>query len=122
MAMDRINDQNLIRQGLVDKYKGTQRSKDAGKGGQGQEAAQNNPTRSVKPADSVQISEAARKMVDLREAVDTGRTAMENLPEIREDKVAQARQRLEQGFYNSTEVKQEVAGKLSQVIDEMDQL
>lgn len=122
MAMDRINSPNLVRQGLVDKYKGAQKAKDADRDASGAGAAEQGAARPAQPADSVQISDAARKLVDLREAVDAGRAALGELPEVRDDKIAAARKRLEQGFYNSPEVTQEVAARLSKVMNDMEEL
>ncbi len=128
MAMDRINSHNLVRPGLVDKYKGAQRSSGSDKTSASDRAAldqqglDKGSARSSAPADSVQISDAARKLVDLRAAVDVGRAALEATPEVREDKVAEARKRLDQGYYNSPEVQDKVAGRLSQVVKGMEDL
>ena len=121
--MDRINSQNLVRPGLVDKYKGAQRSDSAQQADTEQATGlEKSNTRPTIPADSADISEAARKMVDLRAAVDTGRMALEELPDVRDEKVALARKRLEQGFYQSAEVQGEVAAKLGNVLKQMDDL
>ena len=65
--------------------------------------------------DKAEISTRARELVDLRAAVDAGRTAMGEEPDLRAGKVAQARERLASGFYQSSEVRDQVAGKLARM-------
>ncbi len=68
--------------------------------------------------DHADISDNARKLVDLKKAVDTGRAALELLPEVREDKVAQVKDRLASGFYQSAEVRDNVAARLTSLVME----
>lgn len=121
MAMDKINGSPLVRPGGLEKFLGTARSEKDDKadrtGSEGVAATRNAP-----PADTMEISEAAHRLVDLRQAVETGRKAMEALPEIREDKVEEARKRLAQGYYNSPEVMDKVATKLGSVFEKIDEL
>lgn len=63
--------------------------------------------------DKAEISTRAHEMVDLRRMVDAGRDVMHQLPEMRAEKIAEARQKLSEGFYRSTEVREQVAGKLA---------
>jgi|GEM_PF-1925475 len=121
MAMDKINGTPFIQPGALDKFQGTQRSdkKDDTSSSQtlGKDGAGQTP-----PADTVVISDTAHRLMDLRQAVDTGRLALAGLPEMREDKVAQARERLESGFYQSQEVQDKVAAKLQGVFGKMDDI
>ena len=121
MAMDRINGSPLHRLGNVDKLLGN--TQDA-KGKKAEESAESGPNLAVQPnpADTLEISEAAHRMVDLRRAVDTGREAIENMPEVREDKIALAKKRLEQGYYQSAQVRDEIAQKLGSVFSTLDEL
>ncbi|PID78670.1 hypothetical protein CSB20_14035, partial [bacterium DOLZORAL124_64_63] len=68
------------------------------------------------------ISDTAQKLVDLRAAVDTGRAALEALPDVREEKLAQARQRLQDGHYQSPEVQKKMSGILQGVLSKLDEL
>lgn len=120
MAMDRINGSPLHRPGGVDKFLGTAQN-NQGKKADETEASQSSPAK-AKPADTMEISDEAHRMVDLRKAVDTGREAMQAMPDIREDKVALAKKRLEQGFYNSSQVRDDIAQKLGAVFSTMDEL
>ncbi|MEZ4388774.1 MAG: flagellar biosynthesis anti-sigma factor FlgM [Candidatus Krumholzibacteriia bacterium] len=63
--------------------------------------------------DKAEISTRARDLLNLRAAVERGRAALVEAPEVRTGKVAQARERLASGFYNSAEVRDQVAGKLA---------
>lgn len=74
------------------------------------------------PADRVEISDTAHQLMDLRQAVDSGRMALGVLPEVREDKLEEVRAKLQQGFYQSVEVRDKVAGALGGVLRNLDQL
>jgi hypothetical protein len=121
MAMDKINGSPLARPGGLEKFLGTARSEKDDKADKpGSEAAAG--TRSAPPADTMEISDAAHRLVDLRQAVETGRKAMDALPDIREDKVEEARKRLAQGYYNSPEVVDKIAGKLGSVFSKIEEI
>lgn len=118
MAMDKINGSPLLRQGLLDRFRGAER-------GQAQPGATETPAQGTNPAvtaDKADISDAARKLVDLRQAVDAGRAALAQLPDVRPEKVAAARERLATGFYHSVEVRQAVAERVGGVINSLDNL
>lgn len=121
MAMDKINGSPLIRPGGLDQFLGTARSEKDGKAGVAG-AGGSQPAREAKPADTMEISDAAHRLVDLRQAVDTGRDAIQALPEVRQEKVEEARKRLEQGFYHSQAVLDKVAERLGSVFSSMDEL
>ena len=118
MAMDKINGSPLLRQSILDRFRGADR------GGSGAEIVPGaggevgaGPT-----ADKADISEAARRLVDLRAAVDAGRDAVAALPDVRPEKVAAARERLATGFYHSVEVRQVVAERLAGVVSGLENL
>ena len=116
MALDKINGSPLLRQGLLDRFRGAERG---GSQAGGPDATATGPNPAA-TADKAEISEAARKLVDLRQAVDAGRAALAQLPDVRPEKVAAARERLATGFYNSVEVRQSVADRVSGVISSLD--
>lgn len=118
MAMDKINGSPLLRQNAVDLFRGTER------GGSGAESATGGTgsAASGKGADKADISEAARRLVDLKHAVDAGRQALAAVPDLRPEKVAAARERLATGFYHSVEVRQAVAERVAGVISNLDNL
>ncbi len=120
MAMNPINHSPQLRQGVIDAFQGTQRRdqgavEEAG-GGNGRPAASRAPT------DRAEISETAHKLVELRRALDGGRAAAAEEPDMRDDKLAKVRERLAQGYYNSVEVRDKVAGGVDQVIQGMEKL
>lgn len=121
MAMDKINGSPLIRPGGLEQFLGTARSEKDGKAGAAG-GDRSGASSEAKPADTMEISEAAHRLVDLRQAVDTGRNALQALPDVREDKVAEVRERLHQGYYNSQEVRDKVAEKLGSVFSSLDAL
>jgi hypothetical protein len=118
MAMDKINGSPVPRQGLLDRFRGAER----GANGTGAELGATTEPKTTAGADKADISEAARKLVDLRQAVDVGRNALAALPDVRPEKVAAARERLATGFYHSVEVRQAVAERVSAVVSGLDNL
>ncbi len=121
MGMEKVNGSALIQPGMLDKFQGTGKSekKDTASPGRGI-GSETSP--SASHSDKAEISSTAHRLNDLRQVVDTGRVALTRLPDVREDKVIQARQRLESGFYRSQTVQDEVAEKLAGVFGKMDEI
>ncbi len=67
-------------------------------------------------ADQAEISSKARALVDLRGVLDAGRAAAQGEPEVRAERLATVRERLESGFYQSSTVREKVAGNLMNVM------
>jgi len=59
-------------------------------------------------------------LVELKQAVEVGKAALAALPDVREDRVAQARERMAEGFYHSIAVREKVAERLSGVLGALD--
>ena len=122
MALDKITGSPVLRQGNLEATKNqeiarqnealeTQKTKDAKIGDL---RAEN--TSAVKSSDTAEISATAHRLMALRQAVETGRAALAAMPEIREEKVAQVRERLQAGFYNSPEVQAKTAEGIERTI------
>ena len=120
MSMDKINGSPLMRSGLLDRFKVDNKDKEASEKSPG--VSPGNSTAASAPADKAEISDTAHQLMDLRAAVDVGRASLEAIPEVREDKIAQVKKRLEQGYYNSQVVKDELASTLANVLGKMDDL
>ncbi len=119
MAMDKINGSPLTQPGILDRFQVNGKGKDESE----RTLGKNNGTHGgPAPSDTAEISDNAHQLMDLRAAVDVGRLAIQNAPDVREDKIAEARKRLEQGFYNSPVVQDQVAGVLGNVLTKMDEL
>lgn len=120
MSMNRVTGGSpFVQPNLLDKFQVDKKDKD----GAEQAGAQSGANTSATPvADRAEISDTAQKLVDLRAAVDTGRAALDSLPEVREEKVAEVRQRMQDGFYQSAEVQEELSGILQGVLNKMDEL
>jgi hypothetical protein len=118
MAMDKINGSPLLRQSILDRFRGTERS------GSGAAASGGAAADGIAGAttDKAEISDAAHRLVDLKQAVDVGRRAVAALPDPRPEMVAAARERLATGFYHSVEVRQTVADRVAGVINSLDNL
>ncbi len=65
-----------------------------------------------KPADKVEISSKGRGLQQTETIKNAASAAMNDVPEVREDKVNEVRQRIEEGYYDKPEVKQELAGRI----------
>ena len=120
MVMERINGFSNLSRELLNRFSGTEssRSKD--------EVAPDSPlTRGehkAAPADKAEISPKAHRLIALRNAMEQGRKALESVPEVRPDRVAEARARLDRGFYNSIEVRTKVAERLESVTEKMEDI
>ena len=68
----------------------------------------------VKNGDKVQISTKARGMQESQSVVKTGVTALKNYPDVREDRIQEVREKIQQGYFSSKEVKEGLAEKLLQ--------
>ncbi len=122
MAMDRIHGSPLLRQGALDGFRKAQQSDGRETpGGPGPSGVPQEGGVARQAADQAVISPAGKQLVDLRQAVDTGRAALAALPDVREDRLNQVRQRLDQGFYQSTAVRDKVAERLAGVLSSLDE-
>ena len=118
MAMEKINGSPLLRQGILDRFRGAERGANQAGADPGSIADPNLGS----TADKADISDAARRLIDLRQAVDVGRRALADLPDVRPEKVAAARERLATGFYNSVEVREAIAERVAGVVAGLDNL
>lgn len=73
-------------------------------------------------SEKLDISQKAHNLQKLKEIMEAGRAALAEEPPVREDKVAEVRQKLADGFYKSADVKAEVAAELSVLMSRMDKL
>jgi len=110
MPLNKVQNGALTQSHLVDPYGAAQQQK-------ADHAASPKDTGSQAPppptTDQAEISPDAHKLVDLKLAVDVGRAALDAAPEPRADRLAEVRERLTSGFYQSAEVRDQVAGRIS---------
>jgi hypothetical protein len=125
MSMDKINNASLPQPSNLDSARlneriGTRPERSALDGVRPDGAP---PLGSV-PAggDTAQISETAHRLMELRQAVDSGRAALQTLPDVRQDKIAEARERLRSGFYTLDVVREKVAAGVDQAIKGLENL
>ncbi|MFN2372008.1 MAG: flagellar biosynthesis anti-sigma factor FlgM [Candidatus Krumholzibacteriia bacterium] len=109
-----------LRQGVIDAFQGTQRRDETAREEAAAAAARGAGTEPVR--DRAEISATAHRLVELRRTLDQGLAAAGAEPDIRQDKVAAARERLAQGFYNAVEVRDTVAGGVARVIAGIEEL
>ncbi len=115
MAMDKINGSHLLPQGILD---GSRQSERTSKDGRPDSVRTDTAPAAGRSGagDTAEISPTAHLLMDLRHAVESGRRAMTALPDIRQDKVELARERLESGFYDSETVRETVAAGVESAI------
>lgn len=121
MVMERINGFTNMSKGILERFQGTDRT-DNPEGKPSPEVDSSVPPNSSAPADTASISPKAHRLMDLRNAVESGREALDELPEVRRERVAQVRARLDRGYYNSVEVRARVAERLNHVAEKLEDL
>jgi len=68
----------------------------------------------VKNGDKIEISSEARKLRDTQAIFKSAAAALKESPEVREDKVQEVREKMEQGYFQTAEVRREIAEKILQ--------
>lgn len=72
--------------------------------------------------DKAEISPNAHRLMALREAMESGFKALEAVPDVRPDRIAEARTRLDRGYYNSLEVRSRVAERFDRIARELEDI
>ena len=119
MAMNPLSNSPHLRQGMIDAFQGAQRREETDRTREGAAPPAAAPE---KAADRAEISDTARRLVELRRTLEEGRAAAAAEPDVRAERVAQARERLAEGFYEAVEVRAKVAGGVDRVIRGMEEL
>jgi len=68
----------------------------------------------VTNGDKIEISSEARKLQDSQAIYKSAVTALRDSPAVREDKVQEVRDKIEQGYFSSNQIKEDLAEKLLQ--------
>ncbi len=110
MPLNKVDTSAMTQTHLVDPYGPTRQHK-----GSNFASPKELGTQASQPslADQAEISADAHKLVDLKRAVDVGRAALDQPAEVRDDRIAMVKERLASGFYQSAEVRDQVAGRIS---------
>ena len=66
----------------------------------------------VKQGDKVEISSEARKLQDTTSVKAAASKSIQDTPEVREDKIAEVRQKIQEGFYDQANISTALADKL----------
>ena len=121
MSMDKINGSSVLRQGILDNTRQSERIDDQNK--KADQAA--GPAPSALPGltgDKAVISDLAHRLMEMRQAMEVGYAALEALPEFRQEKVDQARDLLSQGSVDSEAAGGKIADGVAKVFKGMDSL
>ena len=121
MGMEKIGSFPSLGRRLLDRFQKTDADVEPRSGNAGEIEAGNKPVTGP-TADRAEISGKAREMMKLREVVDVGRHALEQTPEVRQDRVAEVKSRLNRGYYKSVSVNGQVADRLEDVLNKIDDL
>ncbi len=121
MVMEKINGFTNLSKGLLERFRGSVRADSPAH----ELSAKVDTTvsdRRAAPADTADISPKAHRLIALRHALDSGHKALEKIPEVRQGRVEEVRERLNRGYYNSVEVRTRVAERLENVARKMGDL
>jgi len=119
MAMDKIQGSSLPAQSALNNFTRTGKAGESGRD-EGSAPVGRDASGSGTAGDIADISVAGKQLVELKQAVEVGKAALAALPDVREDRVAQARERMAEGFYHSIAVREKVAERLSGVLGALD--
>jgi len=120
MAMDRIQGSSLTPHGALNNFSRTGKAEESGREEATSPAVERDSETGSKAGDTAEISAAGKQLVNLKQAVEVGKAALAALPDVRQDRVAEARERLSQGFYHSAAVRGRVAEKLVGILGNME--
>ncbi len=120
MSMDKINGSSVLRQSGLDNTRHGDRIDDQKKADQSQSLVPS--TTPGLTGDTAVISDTAHRLMEMRQAMEVGYAALAALPEIRQEKVDQARQRLSAGQSDPSSVRDKVASGVDKVFKGMDSL
>ncbi|HPF70533.1 MAG TPA: flagellar biosynthesis anti-sigma factor FlgM [Candidatus Krumholzibacteria bacterium] len=118
--MNPIQNNPLARQSALDAFAATQKRDE--KAGRLSSEGGAQPARPERAADKAEISDTAHRLANLRQTLDEGIAAAAAEPDVRADRVAEVKQRLAQGYYQSVEVQAKVADGLGRVIRGIEEL
>lgn len=120
MSMDKINGSPLHRPGMLDRFAVSNNKEEETGNSAPVVSGEGRPNPA--PTDRAEISDTAHQLIDLRAAVDVGRAALQDAPDVREERVALAKKRLEEGYYNSQVVQDRLSGILGNVLNKLDEI
>ena len=121
MSMNKIDGSQSTPARQLDSFQGTARSNksESGSGIPAEGLASEN---GVKTGDTAEISAKALKLMEMRQVYEAGLESVEDVPDVRAEKLAQVRSRLEEGFYNSTQVREKLADGILDTFQAIDEL
>ena len=100
----------------------TERSQDSRPAGErsevtsGDEASKASATES---AEKVQISQKARDLLRMSELMNAARNSIDKTPDVRAERIAEVKERLRAGVYDTDGIRQELAHRLSGVLGDL---
>lgn len=113
MSLNKIPPSAANQSQLIEHYQKAQEQRrnsrtEPGQSGQGQER--------VPGGDQAEISSQAYKTAALNRLLAAGRQALGPEPEVRHERLDEVRQRLDEGFYDSAAVREQVAARIGKII------
>jgi len=73
----------------------------------------------VRSGEKLEISDSARKLSEMRGLLDAGKAALAKEPDIREDRIAAAKQRISSGHYDEPRVRSRFAENLAATLEKI---
>ncbi len=78
---------------------------------------------SVRPeGERLEISSSARKLEQMRDLLEAGQAKLDEADPVRREKMETVQRRLQSGVYGSNEIRQQVAGRLTELMRGLDTL
>lgn len=116
MSMNRIDGQRALPSRTLDSSAQAQLRKEAmnRSGAYEGDAA---PQRSTATGDEAVISDKAQQLMEMRRTYEVGLAAVAREPNLREEKLAQVRARLEEGYYESPQVRERISEGVLRAIE-----
>jgi flagellar biosynthesis anti-sigma factor FlgM len=121
MAMNNIGRPSFVQPGALEQFRKQEatptRDQASGADSKGSQIGQGQQAQ-----DRAEISSHARRLEDLRRTMDQGRQALAEVPDVRQERVEEVRNRLASGHYQKAEVRQDTAQRLGAVLRRLDAL
>lgn len=107
---------DALRRTSTDRTQGSGATGDRQKVGAGEDGAK---APSPDSAEKVQISQKARDLLQMSELMNVARNSLDKTPDVRAERIAEVKERLRSGVYDTEGIRQELAHRLGGILGEL---
>ena len=122
MSANKIDRNHLVDTQAMARFQQSQRAEDTESEAASQDVRGAERRAAIPAGEKLEISSSARKLAEMRQLLDAGRARLDAEPDVRREKVEEATRRLQSGVYATTEVRDQVAGRLQELMTRLDTL